>query len=172
MNPTDRVFLDFSTKKLRQLASRIEACLGKLDDDQIWLRGSDNANAVGNLCLHLAGNVRQWIMHGVGGAPDNRARDQEFAARGGIPKSELWSNLSSTLDEAIAVIDAQQDLLRVVKPQTYQVNVLEAIYHVVEHFAQHTAQIIYATKAFSGEDLGFYGFLSKPKPAETKDPTP
>lgn len=172
MNPTDRVFLDFSTRKLRQLASRIETCLGMLDDDQIWLRGSDNANAVGNLCLHLAGNVRQWIIHGVGGATDTRTRDQEFAARGGLPKAELWSRLSSTLDEAIPVIDAQQDLLRVVQPQTYEVSVLEAIYHVVEHFAQHTAQIIYATKAFTGEDLGFYGSKSTFSKSRHSEQTP
>jgi len=170
MNTVEGAFLDFSVKKLRQLGSRIEACLEKLDDDQIWLRGSENANAVGNLCLHLAGNMRQWIMHGVGGVPDVRTRDREFAARGGMTKQELRERLFSTLDEAVAVIESQKDLLRTVRPQTYEVTVLDAIYHVVEHFAQHAAQIIYATKAFTGEDLGFYRHLTQP--TASKDPTP
>ena len=170
MNNVEGVFLDFSVKKLRQLASRIDVCLEKLEDEQIWLRGSENANAVGNLCLHLAGNVRQWIVHGVGGAADVRVRDREFAARGGVAKQELRDRLFSTLDEAVAVMEAQKDLLRVVKPQTYEVTVLEAIYHVVEHFAQHTAQIMFATKAFTGEDLGFYRHLTQPQ--AKKDPVP
>jgi len=170
MNTVEGAFLDFSVKKLRQLGSRIEACLEKLDDDQIWLRGSENANAVGNLCLHLAGNMRQWIMHGVGGVPDVRTRDREFAARGGMTKQELRERLFSTLDEAVAVIESQKNLLRTVRPQTYEVTVLDAIYHVVEHFAQHAAQIIYATKAFTGEDLGFYRHLTQP--TASKDPTP
>ena len=170
MNTVEGAFLDFSVKKLRQLGSRIEACLEKLDDDQIWLRGSENANAVGNLCLHLAGNMRQWIMHGVGGVPDVRTRDREFAARGGMTKQELRERLFSTLDEAVAVIESQKDLLRTVRPQTYEVTVLDAIYHVVEHFAQHAAQIIYATKAFTGEDLGFYRHLTQP--TASKDPMP
>jgi uncharacterized damage-inducible protein DinB len=167
---TEAAFLEFSGRKLVQLLARIETCAGQLDETQIWWRAGENANSVGNLCLHLAGNVRQWIVHGVGGAADVRERDGEFEARGGLRRGELLARLRGTVEEALTVIAAQQDLLRMVKPQTYEVTVLEAIYHVVEHFAQHTAQIIYATKAFTGEDLGFYGHLKKPQAA--KDPTP
>ena len=167
---TEALFLDFSAKKLRQYLVRIETCLGKLTEEQIWWRASDNGNAVGNLCLHLAGNVRQWILHGVGGEPDARQRDSEFNAQGGVGKDELWRRLNGTVEEALVVIGGQSDLLRVVKPQKYEVTVLEAIYHVVEHFGQHTAQILYATKGFTGEDLGFYAHLKSPSPL--KDPTP
>src|SRR5207244_11762295 len=84
-----RAFLDYSAKKLQQLGSRIETCLNTLNQDQVWARGSDNENAVGNLVLHLCGNVRQWIVSGVGGQPDTRDRDAEFLARGCVPVSEL-----------------------------------------------------------------------------------
>lgn len=173
----DHLFLEFSAKKLRQFLSRIHVCLDKLDEERIWLRAGDNSNAVGNLCLHLAGNVRQWILHGVAGQPDVRQRDDEFAARGLVSKAELWQRLNATVQEACAVLEQvpAEDLTRVILPQNYDVTILEAIYHVVEHFAQHTGQILYATKALCGEDLGFYRHLAgsaAPPPPPAGQETP
>ncbi len=164
----DRVFTEFSARKLEQLLSRIETCTAKLTDDQIWMRGVESQNAVGNLMLHLSGNVRQWILSGVGGKPDVRVRDREFAARGDISREDLWERLSSTVKEAVSLIEGlpAARLLEQVKIQNYEVTVLEAVYHVVEHFAQHTAQIIFATKALTGEDMGFYKHLTKAAHAE------
>jgi uncharacterized damage-inducible protein DinB len=161
----ERDFLETSAKRMRAAHERIQVCLEKLDDEQIWLRTGDNANACGNLCLHLAGNVRQWILHGVGGQPDLRNRDAEFAARGGarmgMSKADLAAQLRSTVEEACALIDALPDasLTEIRHPQSHTVTVLEAIYHVVEHFSLHTGQIIFLTKAVTGEDLGFYAHL-------------
>ena len=100
---TDRVFLDFSARKLEQLTGRIRECVKRLNDEQIWTRSSDNENAVGNLMLHLAGNVRQWIIASVGGKPDVRVRDREFSARGDITAAELIDRLEGTVAEAVAV---------------------------------------------------------------------
>lgn len=164
MEPTlDRIFLDCSVRRLKQLASRIDDCLGRLEDAQVWFRGSENQNAVGNLVLHLAGNVRQWIVSGVGGAPDVRERDAEFGARGGAGVAELRERLRATVREATGLIAdvPPARLAERVRIQGYDVTVLEAIYHVVEHFAEHTGQIVFATKAATGEDLGYYAHLSK-----------
>jgi uncharacterized damage-inducible protein DinB len=157
----DRIFLDFSRKKLLQLSSRIEDCLGRLPSQQVWARGSDNENSIGNLVLHLCGNVRQWIISGVGGKPDIRVRDREFTARGGAEPAELTERLKATVEEAVAVIDrvTAARLAEHVTIQKYELTVLEAIAHVVEHFSQHTGQIIFATKMLTGEDLGFYKHL-------------
>ena len=157
----DRIFLDFARKKLLQLASRVTDCLGKLNDEQIWARGGEHENAVGNLVLHLSGNVRQWILSGVGGQPDTRVRDREFAARGEGSAAELAERLKSTVDEAVAVLDgvSAQRLEEHVVIQKYDVTVLEAIAHVVEHFGQHTGQIMFVTKMLTGEDLGYYKHL-------------
>jgi uncharacterized damage-inducible protein DinB len=159
----EQAFLEFSAGKLAQLRDRIHDCAGRLTPDQIWLRGSDSENAVGNLVLHLAGNVRQWIGHGVAGEADQRDRDAEFAARGGVEKDALLARLDANVDAAIATIRtlAPAELTRKTTIQGYEVTVLEAIYHVVEHFAQHTAQIIFATKLLTGSDLGYYKHLSK-----------
>jgi len=157
----DQIFLRASAKNLEQLWSRIRDCLAKLSTDEIWARGHENENAIGNLVLHLNGNVRQWIISGVGGAPDSRVRDAEFAARGGVEIAELRDRLDATVREAIAVIGkvTPQRITERLTIQKYEVTVLEAIYHVVEHFGQHTGQIIFVTKMLTGEDLGFYKHL-------------
>ncbi|MBI5282902.1 MAG: DUF1572 family protein [Candidatus Solibacter usitatus] len=162
MASSEQLFLEFSVRKLRQLLSRIHVCLDKLDDSQIWLRESGNSNAAGNLCLHLAGNVRQWILHGIDGQPDTRTRDAEFAAAGGHSRADLLLHLDSTVEQACRVLEhlPPEQLTLVIRPQNYDATVLEGIFHVVEHFAQHTGQILYATKALTGEDLGFYRHLS------------
>ena len=80
----EQAFLKYSADQLLTFSGRIEDCLGRLTAEQIWTRNSENQNAVGNLVLHLCGNVRQWIIGGIGGRPDIRDRDSEFAARGGM----------------------------------------------------------------------------------------
>jgi uncharacterized protein DUF1572 len=165
-------FLTFSADKLTQLMDRIEFCAGKLTPEQIWARGSESQNAVGNLLLHLNGNLRQWILHGVGGAPDQRDRDSEFAARDGGAATELLTRLRSSVDEAAALIRSlpTSRLLERHSVQDYDVTVLGAIYHVVEHFSGHAFQIFLLTKMFTGEDLRFYAHLSSPKPRTSPQP--
>jgi uncharacterized damage-inducible protein DinB len=158
----ERQFLDHSIAKLRQYTLRIETCLAALSPEQVWMRGGENENAAGNLVLHLCGNVRQWIVSGVGERPDIRDRDSEFAARGGAAPSELARQLRATVEEAATIIDAvtPQQMAECRRIQVYDVSVMEAIYHVVEHFAMHTGQILFVTKMLTGADLGFYRHLS------------
>ena len=152
-------FLKFSCEKLTELSGRIETCVAKLTPEQIWTRGAENENAVGNLMLHLAGNVRQWIICGVGGAEDRRDRDSEFDARTG---GDALDRLRSTVAEAVALLTALPPATlaeRRTIQKHWDLTVLEAIYHVVEHFSMHTGQIIFATKLLTGTDLGFYAYL-------------
>jgi uncharacterized damage-inducible protein DinB len=163
MERMERTFLEYSAKQLQELGSRIETCLNSLKEEQVWARGGENENAIGNLVLHLCGNVRQWIVSGAGSRPDIRDRDSEFSARGGVPVAELAARLRAVLQEAVAVlgeITAERLGERIVV-QKYDVTVMEAIYHVVEHFSMHTGQIIFITKMLTGSDMGFYRHLSK-----------
>src|SRR4051812_25532276 len=102
----ERQFLDHSAKKLRQYTERIESCLDKLNGEQVWARGGENENAVGNLVLHLCGNVRQWIVSGVGGQPDGRERAIEFSTRGGISVPQLVKALRETTEAALEALAA------------------------------------------------------------------
>lgn len=157
----ESLFLECSVEKLREFAGRIEVCLRKLTEDQLWARGGENENAVGNLVLHLTGNVRQWIIGSLGGNPHHRDRDAEFDARGGATAAELWETLDSTVDQATQVIAGLTtgQLTDLYEIQSYRVSGLDAVYHVVEHFSMHTGQIIFATKMLTAEDLGFYRHL-------------
>lgn len=139
---------------------KIERCLALLSDEQIWWRANAASNSIGNLLLHLSGNVRQWIVVGLGGAADTRDRDAEFAQRDVIPRDELLERLRGTLreaDETLAGFDERR-LLELFRIQGLEVTALAATMHVVEHFSMHTGQIIMLAKMFAEADLQFYNF--------------
>ena len=161
-NQIATLFLDFSCVKLEQMSQHLAACLAKLTDAQIWQRGGPHENAIGNLILHLCGNMRQWILHGVGGLPDVRIRDLEFSTTAGLTGAELMELFRSTTAEATAVIAAttQAHLLDRITPQGREVSVLDAIYQVVGHVQQHVGQIILLTKQMTAQDLD----LTIPRP--------
>jgi uncharacterized damage-inducible protein DinB len=139
---------------------KIESCLNILSEEQVWWRANPESNSIGNLCLHLAGNARQWIVSGLGGENDLRARQHEFDERAMIPRSELLSMLRQTLQDVDAVL-AGFDPVRCLEERDIQgtrVTALAAIFHVTEHFSMHTGQIILLTKMLAQRDLGFYDF--------------
>jgi uncharacterized damage-inducible protein DinB len=159
----ESLFLSCAVDKLHELFGRIEVCLGKLTDEQIWARGGGNENAVGNLLLHLNGNVRQWIVGALGDNPDHRDRDAEFDARGGFTAVELAARLRDTVERATGIIGrlTTDELTRRYSIQNYDISGVDAVFHVVAHFAMHTGQIIFITKMITGADLGFYAHLRK-----------
>ena len=137
---------------------KIERCLDRLGDADIWWRPNEASNSIGNLILHLCGNVTMWIIGGVGRLPFERNRQLEFDERGHIPVDELRKRLTATVQQAdtvLAGVDAAE-LLGRRAIQGYDVSVLEAIYHVVEHFGMHTGQIIVLSKARVGQDLSLW----------------
>ncbi len=139
---------------------KIERCLEKLTDEQIWWRANEESNSIGNLILHLCGNARQWIICGIGSQPDNRNRDAEFERRDPIARSELLALLRSTLSEIRTTLHTLDPttILEHRKIQGHDVDILEAIFHVTEHFSMHTGQIILLTKLLTGTGLHFYDF--------------
>ena len=143
-------------------------CLDALSDAEIWARPNESSNAVGNLVLHLAGNVRQWLLCGVGGAPDLRQREAEFGTRA-LGRAELSQLLTSTIQDAIGTLQAlpHRRLTEAIEIQGFRLTVLEAIYHVVEHFAGHTFQIILLAKSQRDQPFDFYSYLSGPHETET-----
>src|SRR5262245_57464042 len=139
---------------------KIERCLVLLTDEQIWWRANEKSNSIGNLVLHLCGNARQWIVCGVGGASDARDRDAEFAQRETIERDHLLKLLRTTLADVESTLQNLDPslLLEHRTIQSSDVDVLEAIFHVTEHFSMHTGQIIFLTKTLEGTDLRFYDF--------------
>lgn len=137
---------------------KIRLSLEGLTTEDLWWRPNGASNSIGNLILHLAGNARQWVVSGIGGAPDTRRRQEEFDRREGPSGEDLLAHL----EQAMAEVDAALDRLsasslgdaRVI--QGMEVTVQDALYHVVEHFSTHTGQIIVLAKLRSGRDLKFW----------------
>ncbi len=160
MDAIAQTFLDKSRRLMTSdYVPKIERCLDELADDDIWWRPNEASNSIGNLVLHLCGNVTMWILGGVGRLPFERDRQQEFDERRSIPAAELRSRLRDVVQHADAVIGAvgSDELLSRRQIQGYDVTVLEAIYHVVEHFGMHTGQIIMLSKARVNHQLNLWG---------------
>jgi uncharacterized damage-inducible protein DinB len=152
-------FLEYAARRLQQLKGQIHSCIAQLSEEQMWRRGGEHENSVANLLLHLEGNLRQWILHGVAGQPDVRERDAEFTLTPVVKKAEAWARFSATLEESSAVIAglAPERLLEVIDPQPASTwrhaTILEAIFKVVGHVEMHAGQIIVLTKQMVARDL-------------------
>ncbi|HEX3376331.1 MAG TPA: DUF1572 family protein [Candidatus Acidoferrales bacterium] len=157
-------FLAFSREKLlEQYWPRLRTCVEPLTDEQVWWRPNDASNSIGNLILHLNGNVRQWIVSPFNKLEDKRDRPAEFSERRIIPATELLEKLGAAMQEASAVLVriTEADLLTPLEIQGYKVTGLKAIYQVVEHFSMHYGQIVFISKLVQAKDLGFYSELDK-----------
>lgn len=148
----------YAGHKLRQNLSQITRCACALDNVQIWHRAAPRNNSVGNLILHLTGNVRQWIIGGVCRRPVERDRQAEFAANGPLPIEPLLAELERVVmtasDEIARLPAGELGAKRTI--QGYEVLVAVAVMHVVEHFSWHAGQIVHMTKALSDVDLSVY----------------
>jgi hypothetical protein len=168
MTDVGQHFIDQSRRLLTaSYLPRIERSIDGLSAESVWWRANAQSNSIGNLLLHLDGNVRQWIVSGIGGAADMRERQREFDATGGGTGSELFTKLRTTVGEADRILSALDptSLLEHRHVQSYDVTVMRAIYAVIEHFSMHTGQIIMLAKVWKG-DLGLYD-LSQGTPRPT-----
>jgi uncharacterized damage-inducible protein DinB len=159
MDFVTHAFLDSSRRFLTQdFLPKIRLAVEPLSDEDIWWRPNESSNSIGNLMLHLAGNARQWIVSGVGGATDIRQRDLEFAQRDVIPRETLLTQLTTVVDDVTGVLGrlTAAHLIQKRTIQSRDVTVLAAIYHVVEHFSMHTGQIILIAKMRAPGAVKFY----------------
>jgi hypothetical protein len=157
--PLAELFLRQAINRLRHdYLPKIKVCVERLSDEQIWWRPNPRTNSVGNLLLHLEGNLRQWMVHGLGKAIDIRRRDLEFSSGGGKTREELLRRLDATIKDAEEVICglAEEVLTADHVIQGYRASGVAAVFHAIEHFAGHTGQIVWITKSLTGEDLKFY----------------
>ena len=137
---------------------RIHRCLGMLSTEQVWHRPNTHTVSVGNLVLHLCGNVRQWVTCTLGGETDTRQRDNEFSEPGPIANAALLAQLDATVNTALEVIGTltEQQLLRSYRVQAYEPSGTGILVHVTEHFSYHVGQITLHTKLLLDADTGYY----------------
>lgn len=146
-------------EELDAALGRIAHCVGQLSDEQVWWRPRPDMNAIGNLLLHLAGNVKQYVISGVGGEPDDRDRQGEFDARGPVPAVELMRRLGDVVERAKAAIRtaSAEELCRSRPVQGKPVTGIQAIVRSVAHYRGHTQEIIHLTRAILADRYQFAG---------------
>jgi uncharacterized damage-inducible protein DinB len=151
-------FIEQSLKSIDENTSKIKACMKQLDEKEIWFRHNEHVNSVGNIILHLCGNIRQYIISSLGGAPDIRERDLEFSTAGGFTNAELTEKWQDTMREAKTIIAqaSPENLLSRRVVQGSEHSGISIIIHVTEHYSYHTGQIIFLTKLYKNIDMGFY----------------
>jgi len=158
MDGVARKLQEESLRRLTKSHERIVKCVGLLSDEQLWKRPNAHVVSVGNLVLHLTGNVGQWIIATLGRAPDQRDRDTEFDTQGPLERQDLLDGLTSTVNDANHVILGltERELAHDWKVQGFPESGVAILVHVVEHFSYHTGQISLHTKLLLDTDLGYY----------------
>lgn len=144
--------------RMQENTPRIARCLEELSEAEVWQRPNGSSNSMGNLILHLCGNITQYIIASIGGEKDLRERDLEFSATGGFTKKELIEKLQNTVEKAVEIISkaSEAELLRERAVQAYRFSGAGNIIHAVEHYSYHTGQIAFWTKLVKDKDLGFF----------------
>lgn len=156
-----RAFAAVAASYLREYLDKIELATAGLDDEELWLRPAPGTNSIGNLLLHLVGNLSLWLLAGVGGRDFERDRAAEFAADHSAGREELLARLTAVVDQAGALLDGLDEpaLERRLTIQRYDTDVQSAVFHAAEHMSYHTGQIVWIAKqtlASRGERIEFY----------------
>ena len=161
MSPIATEFIEQSIYRIEKNTPKIIKCLDQLTEDQVWMRPNEVSNSIGNILLHLCGNIRQYAISALGDQADIRERDKEFSAQGGHTKEQLLKKLSDTLQEAITVMRTTDEvrLMKIYSAQGFTYSGVGIVVHITEHYSHHTGQIIFWTKQLTGTDLGFYSHV-------------
>ncbi len=157
--------------RMKESLRMIKICLDQLSEEQVWQKPNESSNSVGNLILHLCGNITQYGIASIQNLEDTRKRDEEFSTKSGYTKTELIKKLEDTIAEAKrAIYDAPlEELLRKRYVQGFNFSGVGNIIHITEHLSYHTGQIALWTKILQNKDLGFYGDVNLNAKNETKD---
>ncbi len=155
-------FIEQCIYRMNENTKRVMTCLEEIDEEDVWKSANENSNSIGNLILHLCGNIRQYIISALGAREDTRVRDEEFSARSGPTKTELMNQLQGTVLQATVTLKEIDDhrLIKIYSVQGFQLSGVGIIIHVTEHCSYHTGQIAFWTKLLKNKDLRFYGNIN------------
>jgi uncharacterized damage-inducible protein DinB len=163
MNDASPALSGESLRLLDEYLRKIETCVKPLSATEVWWRPNPKCNSVGNLLLHLSGNLSQWILAGLGGAAFERRRREEFATADGGDGRELLGRLREVVRACRGVVQGltEEDLGRIFVIQGITRTGFGVLLHAVEHMAYHTGQIVHIAKELVGDraEIDFYPHL-------------
>jgi hypothetical protein len=129
-------------RDLTRLSKQVESC----EDARLWKVQPGVTNSVGNLALHLEGNLREFVGRQLGQVEYQRTRDLEFS-RKGLSKIELLTRISE-LGQLIPLVIESLSPEQLEKE--YPSVVLDApmstqqfLVHLYGHLSWHLGQLDY-----------------------------
>ncbi|TPN88797.1 DinB family protein [Aquimarina algicola] len=152
-------FVDQIIYRLDESTRMISLSFDQLSEENIWERPNENANSIGNLILHLCGNITQYGISSLGKKEDNRDRDKEFSVKTGIGKEALLDKIKDVVNETKKILQniSTEELLRKREVQGFTFSGIGIAIHITEHYSYHTGQIAFWTKQLKNKrSLGFY----------------
>ena len=157
-NTVIKEFIKQSIYRIEENTQRIIKCLDEIDETEIWKFPNDHSNSIGNLILHLCGNIRQYVVSALGETEDTRERNKEFSTKTGHAKQRLLNDLTNTISGAVGIIGNMDEnkLTKIYSVQRFDLSGIGIIIHVTEHYSYHTGQIAFWIKLIKNKDLGFY----------------
>ncbi|MCP4975498.1 MAG: DUF1572 domain-containing protein [Maribacter sp.] len=161
MNAEDKVIMEFvenALYRLDQSTRMIGVAFIQLEEQDIWKRPNEASNSMGNLILHLCGNITQYVISSLGETEDIRERDIEFDTRSGLNKADLLKKLEDTVNKAKDIIEnaTPKEWLKKREVQGFCFSGIGVVLHAVEHYSYHTGQVAFWVKQLNNKDLGFY----------------
>lgn len=141
-------FTELAARYLEEYLAKIGYALERLPPERLWWRPTAEANAAGNLILHLCGNLSMWLLAGVGNEVYHRDRPREFAGDDAFDAPDLRSRLEGVVGRCTALLRrlSDADLARPLRVQGYDTDVRGVVFHAVEHMSYHTGQLLFILK--------------------------
>lgn len=154
----NEIIKEVKRRLLEESVPRLKKCLSQLSEAEIWYRPNEETVSVGNLVIHLCGNVRQWLLSGIGKAPDHRKREEEFTEKGPIPTDKLIADLDMVMQEVEVLLGnlTPEVMIEKHRVQGYDETGIGILMHVVEHFSYHIGQVTYYVKSSKNMDMKYY----------------
>jgi len=154
-------FISNCCYRLDESLRMIKISLDTISEEQVWQKPNDSLNTIGNLILHLCGNMTQYGIASLNETVDERQRDVEFSTKGGFTKKELLKKLETTVNEVKKTLQntSAERLVSLKKVQGFEFSGIGNSIHLVEHFSYHTGQIAFWVKLLNNKPLGFYDGL-------------
>lgn len=153
-----KAFIKESTEYMLLNLPRIHKCLDSITEEELWQRPNENSNSIGNLLVHLCGNITQYIHSSLGNEPDIRDRDLEFSRTGGLTKEEIYWKIAVVTEKAIDVLKkiSEDELMKIRSVQGFDMSGVAIVVHVTEHFSYHVGQITFYVKLLKNKDMAYY----------------
>ena len=148
--------LDNYLERIEDLRGQVSGLLADLPAEALnWrpIEGKDDhvTNSLAVLAAHLAGAEHFWIAEVVGGRPETRDRDAEFATVA-ASTSELIQLLEKTARETREVFSAlsESDLNGTRQARGRDVPVRWCMLHVIDHTALHLGHMQITYQLWTG----------------------